>query len=458
MHNALSTQCLLYHPCVFPSNDPPRPGFSGWRIVGAAAGLQFLVSSLMLHSFGAYVAVLRDTEGWSKTALSGVAAMQQIEAALLGPLQGWIADRYGSRGMVRAGVVSFSVGLMLLGTATSLPMFYAIFLLVALGMGLSGFFSLSIVVVNWFERLRSRALSILMLGMVFGGFAAPAVAWSLQTFGWRRTALVSGLIALLVGWPLAGLLHRRPEDLGQRVDGLDPAAGPSQQSSNSASVSATATAAATPSHEDAAPSMPTSRDATVREALRSRTFWLLGLGHASALLVVATVNVHAVTHIKEGLGYSLTQAASMLTVQAFAYAAGVFVSGVLGDRWNKAHVSAGCLLLHALGLLLLAWGVSWSAVISAGVAHGFAWGLRGPLMSALRADHFGRRAIGSILGLSMLIVLLGQVGGPMIAGLLADMTGNYRMGFTILAAMAGAGSCFFLMVPRTPAMARATAS
>ncbi len=173
---------------------------------------------------------------------------------------------------------------------------------------------------------------------------------------------------------------------------------------------------------------------------------------------MSTINVHAVTHIKEGLGYSLTQAASILTVQTVAYGVGVFASGVLGDRWNKARLSAGCLLLHALALFTLAYAQSWSAVLAAGVVHGFAWGLRGPLMNALRADHFGRQAIGTILGLSMLIVLLGQVGGPMIAGVLADATGSYRLGFTVLAALAGLGSCFFLMVPRSPRFAPAAVS
>jgi MFS family permease len=416
----------------------PHPGFHGWRLVAAASGLQFLMAGLMIHSFGAYVAVLRDSEGWSKTALSGVAAMQQVEAALLGPIQGWIADRYGSRDMVRVGVVLFSVGLMLLGTATSLVSFYAIYALIAIGMGLAGYFSLSVVVLNWFERFRNRALSFVMLGMVVAGFAAPAIAWALQTYGWRRTAFASGVLALIVGWPLAGALHRRPEDLGQHVDGLAPMP-----------------------QTDATPAMaPVAavRDSTVGEALRSRTFWLLSFGHAFALLAVSTVNVHAITHIKEGLGYSVTQAASMLTVQALAYAVGVFVSGAVGDRWNKCWISAGCLLLHSFGLFMLAYASTWAAVLTAGVAHGFAWGLRGPLMNALRADYFGREAIGTILGLSMLIVLFGQAGGPMIAGVLADATGDYRLGFTILAALAGVGSLFFIAVPRLQARAQSTAA
>jgi len=69
-------------------------------------------------------------------------------------------------------------------------------------------------------------------------------------------------------------------------------------------------------------------------------------------------------------------------------------------------------------------------------------------MQALRADYFGRSAIGMILGLSFMIMVIGQVGGPMIAGIMADITGNYRAGFTTLALLAGLGSIFFLFAKR----------
>ena len=79
-----------------------------------------------------------------------------------------------------------------------------------------------------------------------------------------------------------------------------------------------------------------------------------------------------------------------------------------------------------------------------------AWGLRGPFMQAIRADYFGLQAIGMIMGLSAFIISIGQVGGPMVAGCLADLTGNYRSGFTLLAVVAGSGSLLFLMA-RKPA-------
>jgi MFS family permease len=75
-------------------------------------------------------------------------------------------------------------------------------------------------------------------------------------------------------------------------------------------------------------------------------------------------------------------------------------------------------------------------------------------MQAIRADYFGRNAIGMILGLSFMVIVIGQIGGPMIAGILADMTGNYRAGFTTLALLAGMGSAFFLLAKRPARLPR----
>ena len=69
--------------------------FYGWRIAAAGAGLQFLYSALLLQAFGAYVAVMSDELGWSKTVLAGGAALQSLEGALIGPLLGWLVDRFG---------------------------------------------------------------------------------------------------------------------------------------------------------------------------------------------------------------------------------------------------------------------------------------------------------------------------------------------------------------------------
>lgn len=407
-------------------------------MVGAGSLLQFMQGTLLLHSFGAYFAILRDDRGWSKTELSGAAAMHQLEAAVLGPVLGWFLDRFGAQWVIRIGVLIFGAGFMVLSTIDSLLAFYAAFILTALGASLCGFFPLNFALIHWFEKKRARALASMQLGMAAGGLCVPLVAWALATYGWRATAFASGLLIIAVCFPASFFFKRRPSDIGQHVDGLKPEFTASQMEMQGKAEDST-------------------RDFTAREALRTQAFWLLSLGHGFALFVVMGVNTHAITHMKEGLGYSLEAAALVIMLQTVAQLAGVGVGAWIGDRLDKRLTSAGCMLGHMAGLLFLTYAANAAMVVAYAVLHGAAWGLRGPMMQAIRADYFGRSAIGMILGLSFMIIVIGQVGGPMIAGILADLTGNYRAGFTVLALLAGLGSAFFLLARRPPRPRRGSA-
>lgn len=399
--------------------------FYGWRMVAAGGGIQFLQAALLNHAFGAYLAVLTDERGWSKTALSGAAALQPMETALFGPAIGWIIDRFGPQGMIRIGIVIFGAGFIVLSRIDSLVGFYAAFMVIALGSSLCGFFSLNVAIIHWFQKRRARALSTLSLGLALGGIFTPVIAWSLHSYGWRATAFASGVLAILVGWPLARVFRRRPEDHGETVDGLPPAA-------------------AGGGHSEAI----AQREYSAREALRTSAFWLLSLGHGLALLVVYAVSVHAITHMKEGLGYSIARASFVISLMTVAQLGGILLGWAIGDRYEKRFIAAGCMLMHASGLLMLTYAAGPVMLGAFAVLHGVAWGLRGPFMQAIRADYFGRRSIGMILGLSSVIIVMGQIGGPMVAGMLADLTGNYRAGFTVLSGLTGLGSLCFLFAKR----------
>jgi sugar phosphate permease len=396
--------------------------FYGWRIVAAGGALQFLQSLLLNSAFGAYVAVLVEERGWSKTALSGAAALKSTETALLGPVLGWAVDRFGAQGIIRAGIVTFGIGFMLLSQTDTLAGFYAAFIVLALGASMCSNFPVSVAIIQWFEVGRARALSMSQFGYAIGGMLVVLVAWSIQSFGWRATAFGSGVISIVIGWPLARVIRSRPEDHGETVDGLPPAP-------------------RTAVHVE----RPVRRTFTAREALRTRAFWLISLGHAFSLLVVSAVNVHAINHVKEGLGYSLAQASLVFSLVTAGQLVGVMLGWVIGERYDKRLVSAACMLLHAGGLFMLTYAVGPVMLVAAVCLHGVGWGLRGPFMQAIRADYFGREAIGMIIGLSSLITVFGQIGGPLIAGALGDLTGDYRAGFTLLAVLAAFGSFFFLL-------------
>ena len=218
------------------------------------------------------------------------------------------------------------------------------------------------------------------------------------------------------------MIRSRPEDHGETVDGLPPA--PKETG-----------------HSEA----PSRRTFGAREALRTSAFWLIALGHGFSLLVVTAVNVHVITHMKEGLGYSLAQASLVFSLVTVGQFFGVMLGWVIGEKFVKRLICAACMLMHAAGLLMLTYATGPVILAVAALVHGTAWGLRGPFMQAIRADYFGRRSIGTIMGLSATITVFGQIGGPLVAGVFADWTGNYRAGFTLLAVLAGVGSLFFLM-------------
>ena len=405
-------------------------------MVAAGTTLQLLQAALMQQAFGAYVAVLATEKGWSKTALSGGAALQSMESAVIGPALGWLSDRFGPYRLIRAGVLIFGAGMIALSRVDSLGSFYAALIVIALGTSLAGYFPINIAVIHWFERYRARALSIVGLGMAVGGLFVPLVAGSMQTFGWRSTALWSGVLIIVLCGPISLLFKDRPQALGQEIDG-DWAA---------------AKAAGDNASDDGVVEF------TAREALRTRAFWLVSLGHGFALLAVTAVNVHAITLIKESLGYTVAQASLVITLMTAAQVVGVLAGMAFGDRLNKRLLAAFCMLMHGAGLMLLAWAQGLAMLVGFALLHGAAWGLRGPLMQAIRADYFGRRSIGMIMGLSTLIVAIGQIGGPMIAGGLADITGNYRAGFTVLAVLVGLGSLLFYFASPPPPPVRAAAA
>ena len=406
--------------------------FFGWWIVAASGGLQWLAAVLWMQSYGAYVVVLQGDFGWSKTLMAGAFALTRIESGILGPLQGWLVDRFGPRIILLIGTLLFGVGFMLFSQVDSLLGFYLTFALIALGSSLGGFATLMVSIVNWFDQHRAKAVSISQMGYSLGGLSVPAIIFCLEAFGWRTTAFLSGVLVIAVSLPLVSLVRHRPEDHGEVADGVRSA------------------------DQAAAAKLASSEDFTARQAMRTWSFWLISFGHAFALLTVSSLLVHLVPHLTEGLDYSLAAAGLVVALMTACQLAGQVAGGYLGDRFDKRLICVLCMVAHCAGLLLVAFAVDLWMVVLFAALHGGAWGIRGPQMVALRADYFGRSSFGTIMGFSSLVVMLGMSGGPIVAGYMADISGDYQSGFTLLALMALAGSLCFLAA--RPPRRRPTAS
>ncbi|MFN8586075.1 MAG: MFS transporter [Dehalococcoidia bacterium] len=406
-----------------------RLPFYGWWIVGAAIGAQALSAGLLQQSFGSYIVLLERDFGWNRTALSGAFSLARVEDGLLGPIQGWLLDRLGPRAVMRAGMLMFAAGFFLFARIDTITWFYIAYLVMAVGASFAGFLSITTVIVNWFEEKRQTAMGIALLGTAIGGFSLPLVVWGLETWGWRTVANVSGIIVLLVGLPLTQIVRQRPEPYGYLPDGRKP------EDSGAAAASVVRLSSNIP-------------DFTVRQALRTKAFWYISLAHAASVLVVAVVQVHFTAHLVGSLSYSLGAAATLTTVMTAANFAGRPLGGWLASRIGSRAVIMGCMLLHAGSLLALAYGTAMPVLVGFAIGNGLAWGARVPVIVTMRAEYFGAKSFGSIMGLSSSVVTIASVSAPFLAGLSYDVTGSYTFGFTALAIAAALGTLFLVFLPR----------
>lgn len=411
-------------------------GFHGWKVSLAGATIWAFQGMIWVQGFGNLAVVLRDQFGWSKTFFSAAFAITRAEGAILGVPLGVALKRYNLGTIMRIGAVLQLVGFIAISQIDTQTGFLTAMVLMAAGATLAGFLTITAATVAWFERKRSQALSLGSMGFAVGGFAGPLMVWSFGWLGWRWTMALAGITLAVIIWGLAGIMGVRREDTGEPVDGIAP--------------------------EDviAAPRAEGVQDAhfSAGEALRTHSFWMIALGHGSALLVVSGVMAHLQLYLTEDRGFSAGRAAIIAGFVPLFQFIGTATGGYLGDRFNKRLIAGTAMVMHGVGLLTMTYFESWPMIGVFVVLHGLAWGARGPQMAALRADYFGTTSFGPIMGFSSFIITIFSITGPLVAGSLADSTGDYKLGFTIIALGTIAGLIFFVLATppkRIPASATA---
>jgi sugar phosphate permease len=398
--------------------------------------MEAMNSGFLGQGFTVYFLPLQEQFGWSRTLLSTVYSLSNIMNGVLAPFEGWLADKFGPRRLVLLGVAMLGTGFMLLSTVNSIITFFLAFLMIAAGASLGGYLPISIVVLNWFVKKRSIALGIASGGHGVGALIVPVIAWSLINNGWRPTALGSGIFVLVIGTVCALQFRQRPERYGYLPDGVKPDEAASDETPLSGNK--------TPQKSN----VSVMEGFTLKEALKTRAFWLISAGHASAVLTVSAVSLHLAPHLVQRLNISLSAAGSIVSLLLIMSLVGRICGGLVADRIDKRWVLVGAMISHTIGLLFLANATNMFHVVCFTIFHGVAWGARGLTQNSIRAEYFGRKAIGFILGIGSIPVVLAQVSSPIFTAWLADLKGDYQFAFTLLAAYTAAGTLFFAFAKR----------
>ena len=392
--------------------------FYGWVVV-----VVFSVIGITLYgihfSFGVFFKSIESEFGLTRAATSAILSANLLFAGFYSFFAGWALDRYGPKLVVLSMGIFTGLSLVLTSQTNSLwQLFITYSLLLAMGTGPLFVVPMS-AVSKWFDKKRGLALGLATLGVGLGTvIMAPFATYLIANFDWHTAYLIIGVIAWLIIVPPSLLLKKEPREVGALPDGRIKEPKIEYKEIQSGGLS-------------------------LREALRTRSFWLFAIIwflFASCLFLIYT---HLVPHITDR-GFSVGQAATVLSLLGAASIPGRLLMGIVSDRLGRKLAVAVCTLVVAGAILWLVQAEDlWHLYLFA-LVFGFFYSGFGTSSAALVSDTFGLGKIGTIFGLLEISFGIGAATGPFIGGIIFDVSQNYSLAFLI---GAGAMLLITLLVP-----------
>lgn len=420
----------------------PSNVFYGWWLVGVSGLVMTLATVPLYHAMAIWAVALESSFGWSRTQIGFALTFTRIEGGFMGPLEGYLTDKLGPRRMILIGLLILSVGFLIFWQVNSLWTFYLAFIVMALGQGLGSWLPLMTALNNWFVRNRSKAMGFSNMGSRIGALIlVPAIAWSIDPehdrLGWELTALILGIVTLILAIPLSKAIRDRPQDYGQGTDGDQVTEGLSDSLNGSIS-----------SHSNTPTAVV---DLTAKQAVMTPAFWLISFGHGFTSMVILAIMAHLGLLLMDK-GFDIQTTGWVVTVYTAVAMAFQLVGGYLGDIAPKNRILFLFTTLQAVGVLVLTYADSLRTIYLFAVLFGAGFGGRNPLTTSIRGEYFGRASFGKILGLSTVPMNVLLLFASPFAGYIKDVQGSYANAFLILALLNFIGGICFLLAKRPSLM------
>ena len=392
----------------------------GWVIV-AAGSLLGCVAIGALFSLAVFLQPMSEATGWSRT---GISTTMTIDFLVMGVAAfGWgaLTDRFGPRIVVVSGTLLLGLGLVLASRAASLLQFQLIYGIVV-GVAAGAVFAPMIATVTgWFDRRRSLAVSLVSAGMgVAPMTVAPFAQWLIQSYDWRTSFLIIGIVSWVLLVPAALLVR------------------------------------AAPTAEQGAPGGPAEggEGLTVGRALRTPQFIVLSLTFFFCCAAHSGPIFHVVSYAL-ACGLPAMTAVTIYSAEGIAGLAGRLLFGVLGDRYGARRIVVLGLMVQAIGAGAYYFARSAGEFYAVAILFGMAYGGVMPLYAVIAREYFPMRIMGTVFGGAAMISSLGMALGPAAGGWLFDNFGGYGLLYVGSFGVGLAAVAMALAFPARPASAAA---
>ena len=389
--------------------------FYGWWIVAAgffiiACGLGTI--SFVLQNLFALVKNLGGTVNQTTTALMIHNIVAVIAVLAIGPL----IDRFGPRKLMLIGIPIASIAV--LGFSFVHSLLYIHLSILAIGTSVGFFLPVQTATANWFIKRRSLALAVICAAPILGKSMINILGEKIaDLFDLLGAFLGLGLVMLLIGIPLALVIRHRPEQYGCLPDG-----------------------ASLPTEKD---NTDTEISFTLRQALRTRAFWMLTIAMGLAAGVSTAAEGIGQPYLISERGFDLRTTINIFRLAPLMGLVWMLLFGFLGDKFPKRYLLAFVSALQGLSMVILMAMGSINQLYLYMLVCGFSSAI-GPLALAIRADYFGRKKFATIFAVMGLASVILSVGFPPLFRLMQTNTGSYRPVLLLSMTLGFLGAVVFL--------------
>ncbi|MEM1297794.1 MAG: MFS transporter [Pseudomonadota bacterium] len=401
-----------------------RDRFYGWVMVAVASLCIFASGPGQSHTFGAFNALIAADLGLGLTEVASAYGVATTAAAFLLPFFGRVVEKYGPR------LSLFSVSL-LLGGACLLFGAVANLLWLVVGFGLLRFLGqgslmlgASNLVAQWFSAKRGFAMGLMMIGFASSIAVHPTLGRILiELVGWREAWVILGFMTWVMMLPVLWFtVVDRPELIGALPDGEKA------------------------DDTDAPP--PALSGATLEEALRHPSFYLVAGGFFMISALVTTLHFHQF-NIFEAQGLDPDDATNAYLITALAMMAFMPIVGRGFDRFRTRYMFALGLCVQATALV----GVTFVTSVPTFVAYAVLFGLNNTFSMTMAGylwpRYFGRKQLGRIQGTGQMVLVVGASLGPIPVSLAFDFIGDATTTLRVLALLPLAAAVAVIALLRT---------
>ena len=390
--------------------------FYGWRIIALGFLLNLMTAGIGSSAFSVFVSPMGDDLGWSRASIVLSVTIATLAAAVSGHFLGLALDkRHGARLLTTGGLLIIGVSTILIGRVQESWQLYGL-LFVGGAVGLSAYPGLitPTIVSKWFVRRRGMAISFASMGLPSSGFLlSPYANFLIDAVGWREAWMIMGITALALTVPWTGLwMRRRPEDIGLRPDGDDPAA---QRARG-----------------EMTPVVPDEHAWTIRQAVATRSFWLILISSSLGMFCFIGVLINFFASVTDAdVGFTRGEATIAFTVFSALSLVAKFPWAYFADRMDIRVSTAFTYAGPAIAMAVLINAGSFWMLVLWGVIYGIGASGISLLPSLAWGSYFGRAFLGSIRGITSPVAFVGQASGPLFAAFLFDNLGSYQVPYSV---------------------------